>query len=655
MKKVTLTLVMVIAGIVSVFAQVPQAFKYQAVIYDENGGPLSNQLVNFRFSIGISEEYIMYQETYADTTNEYGHISVNVGFGTPTLGIAFSSISWSFPYQKKLYVQIDKTGGDDFEMLGSSLLLSVPYAQFANDAKVNKIADADSDTRITVEENYDEDTIRFFVDGDEVMKHDGKTLHFSEANNNIFIGKDAGMVNINGEYNTVLGGDALSSNTAGDYNIAIGGKALSSNTAGNGNMAIGYKALYKNTNGFGNTAIGPQAGYLNTSGDNNIFIGKMAGYHETGDKKLYIENSSATPDSALIYGEFDNDLLVFNAKVGIGTKVPGSNNLNVYRGSGDVGAGKSSIYGYRSGIYNYSDTSAGGSSWSKYGIDAAIKGYSYWGNRFTAGVAGYSYLDYQLSAAVVGSDNSGYIKGFLAYKDENLVKWAGYFDGNVKVNGKLSGTSGDFGTTGQVLTSTGTGIEWADMGGGNWYRTGNYIYNLSDSIGIGTYIPSEKLQVNGSIYLKENYPKIIFRDADVGGTKPTLLIEKNDRLVVCGSDDEEEIFLGLYSTFQKTRQSDANLKIYGKSTNTWGNYLELRHDGSDGKIITDIGDIILEPETNVGIGTSQPEALLDVNGDACIRGNLDMKQNQAKNFVIENRTDDPENPVVGQMWIRIDL
>ncbi|MBN3034503.1 MAG: hypothetical protein JW861_02890 [Bacteroidales bacterium] len=185
-----------------------------------------------------------------------------------------------------------------------------------------EIVDSDNDTRISVEYTTDEDTIRFFVAGSEVMKHDGKTLHMTDVYNNVFLGNHAGEANVDGEFNLAIGGEALKDNTIGDSNIAIGGEALEQNTAGNGNIAVGNRALFKNDNGFGNTAIGSQAGYQNISGDNNVFLGKFAGYNETGNHKLYIENSQALPEDALIYGDFDNDQLTFNGKVGVNTTNP---------------------------------------------------------------------------------------------------------------------------------------------------------------------------------------------------------------------------------------------------------------------------------------------------------------------------------------------
>ncbi len=58
---------------------------------------------------------------------------------------------------------------------------------------------------------------------------------------------------------------------------------------------------------------------------------------------------------------------------------------------------------------------------------------------------------------------------------------------------------------------------------------------------------------------------------------------------------------------------------------------------------------VVSPNGNVGIGTTNPGAKLDVNGD------IDVNNNQIKNFRIENRSSDPATPAVGQIWIRTDL
>lgn len=59
--------------------------------------------------------------------------------------------------------------------------------------------------------------------------------------------------------------------------------------------------------------------------------------------------------------------------------------------------------------------------------------------------------------------------------------------------------------------------------------------------------------------------------------------------------------------------------------------------------------MVIDSLGRVGIGTSEPIEKLD------LEGNLDMNQNQIMNMRIENRTSDPAEPAVGQIWIRTDL
>jgi hypothetical protein len=90
-------------------------------------------------------------------------------------------------------------------------------------------------------------------------------------------------------------------------------------------VVIGSYADYRNYEGLNNTIIGYEAGYSNSFHEKsgNVFIGNRAGYDENGNNKLYINNSSGGASNSLIYGEFDNDILTFNASVGIGTINPG--------------------------------------------------------------------------------------------------------------------------------------------------------------------------------------------------------------------------------------------------------------------------------------------------------------------------------------------
>ncbi len=147
---------------------------------------------------------------------------------------------------------------------------------------------------------------------------------------NTFQGNISGKKNINGSYNTFIGsysGSELLSglgNThmgycagvyAGNYNSCFGFGAGYINT-GTENVLLGKYAARYNASGIKNTFVGTHTGF-NNLGSNNIFIGYNAGYNELGSNKLYIDNSNTA--SPLIWGDFNNDRLVFNGKVGIGT------------------------------------------------------------------------------------------------------------------------------------------------------------------------------------------------------------------------------------------------------------------------------------------------------------------------------------------------
>ncbi len=139
---------------------------------------------------------------------------------------------------------------------------------------------------------------------------------------NSAFGKYALYKNTEGYHNSALGLYALFANTTGNRNSAFGRNALLAETEGTENVAMGDEALVSLTTGSTNTSIGRQSGFNVITGSGNVFLGYKAGYSETGSNKLYIENSTAGPTSALIYGDFDSDILTFNGNVGIGTTTP---------------------------------------------------------------------------------------------------------------------------------------------------------------------------------------------------------------------------------------------------------------------------------------------------------------------------------------------
>jgi uncharacterized protein (TIGR02145 family) len=113
----------------------PQKVNYQAVALTAGGQPVKNQAIKLRLSILDSSATgtVLYTETHQPTTDGAGQFSVFLGGGTATLG-TFSNIAWSNGKDKFLKAEADVTGGTNYVLMGTSQIVSVPYAISANTA-----------------------------------------------------------------------------------------------------------------------------------------------------------------------------------------------------------------------------------------------------------------------------------------------------------------------------------------------------------------------------------------------------------------------------------------------------------------------------------------------------------------------------------------
>ena len=114
-------------------AQAPQAFNYQAVVRDASGQIITGQNVGVQISLlqGNASGEAIYTETHATATNAFGQINLAIGNGTVVTG-QFDTIAWA---ADNYFVQlaVDITGGANYEVVGASQLLSVPYALHAEE------------------------------------------------------------------------------------------------------------------------------------------------------------------------------------------------------------------------------------------------------------------------------------------------------------------------------------------------------------------------------------------------------------------------------------------------------------------------------------------------------------------------------------------
>lgn len=143
------------------FAQTPQAICYQGGATDAEGAPLTTQNISIRASVvsGNANGPVEWSESHTTTTDEFGLFNVDIGTGTRVDGLQsqFSDIDWASG-DYFLRVEMDAAGGNNYEMMGTTQILSVPYALFAEGANNATTAEsaataavADSVTRAGVD------------------------------------------------------------------------------------------------------------------------------------------------------------------------------------------------------------------------------------------------------------------------------------------------------------------------------------------------------------------------------------------------------------------------------------------------------------------------------------------------------------------------
>jgi hypothetical protein len=332
-----LLLVLFLFSSVSILAQTPEKMSYQLVLRDASNTLLTNQQVGIQISIlqTTITGSAVYTEIQTATTNINGLVSLEIGTGDSSDD--FSAIDWSAgPYFIK--TATDVSGGSNYSIIGTSQLMSVPFALYAKtsgsstpgpqgeqglkgdegnvgdqgdkggtgdkgdvgdqgetgtdgtngtngekgdtgdqgEQGIQGVPGADGSTGSYVDLTTDQT-----IGGTKTLSKDlnvnGVTIGkgAGTGNGNIAVGGSSLAVNTHGSENVAIGRDALTKNTAGYSNVALGSMTLTSNIGGHSNTALGYQTLYHNT-GSQNVAIGAVAGFSNTTGGNNVSIGSYA-------------------------------------------------------------------------------------------------------------------------------------------------------------------------------------------------------------------------------------------------------------------------------------------------------------------------------------------------------------------------------------------
>ncbi|MBN1827041.1 MAG: hypothetical protein JW958_12350, partial [Candidatus Eisenbacteria bacterium] len=174
---------------------------------------------------------------------------------------------------------------------------------------------------------------------------------------------------------------------------------------------------------------------------------------------------------------------------------------------------------------------------------------------------------------------------------------------------------------GYVLTSDAAGeASWASpavLSDGDWTVNGsNMSSNVAGNVGVGTSSPGYKLDVNGTMRVSNPggaNTTLVLRDSNGSSDRPGIRFENNSLHYITGDDASDEVFY-FAGKNSNARSYDAILRVMGSASDSWGTYTEITHDGTDGHVVTDTGDLYLEPEGDVRIGAAANPTDLVVSG-----------------------------------------
>lgn len=414
-----------------------------------------------------------------------------------------------------------------------------------------------------------------------------------------------------------------------------------------GGTAIGNSTIFDNGT---NVGIGTTTPAVKFQVANNAAVTDAGSISVLGgtssNSTYYMGNSTNNYLGAISYDNVTNSMnfwtnntvnrmVISNAgNVSINALPTATDYLFIDRPS-DFGANHSGIYVSRSG----NGTAAnGGTSWAPTGVDAAIKGYNNWGNNFTATVAGYNFQDFANSAGVIGADAGGNNLGALSFKDASNIQWGLYTPVNASVGGNLgiglaAGASptqklhvvGGARITGLVgpgvVTADATGLLSVSSGSAitgsgttnyvaRWTPTGTQlgigaIYDNGSNVGVGSIAPGNKLVVEDA----NNDVMKITRDNTTTATHTAKLI-----------------FANKYSGGENVL---ARIGITDGGTNTGVLTFETKTNTSFPDATT-TEKMRITQNGDVGIGTTNPSAKLEVVGDVEVPATSDYTYSSAK-------------------------
>ena len=182
------------------FAQAPQGFNYQATVRNSSGALVVNQNVNFKFNIMLNSATSLpvFSETHMAPTDDLGQVNLVIGTGTATTG-SFSAINWG---TGNYYLGIELNTGAGYVAMGTTQLLSVPYALYANSSGNAQAATPNLSSVLAVNNSANNLQIKNLADPTDAQ--DAVTKNYSDQQlNSIWPDINGMIVNLQNQINNL--------------------------------------------------------------------------------------------------------------------------------------------------------------------------------------------------------------------------------------------------------------------------------------------------------------------------------------------------------------------------------------------------------------------------------------------------------------------
>ena len=583
MKKLIVLGLALIMSCIVLFAQTPDYFNYQAVIRDNSGELITNQSVDVRISIidDISTGTTLYTEEHVITTNNYGVMSLKVGDGTPSAG-TFENINWSV---NDKFIKTEINAGSGYVDLGTTQLLSVPYAfytELADSAKVasmaynanalstNGVYSTNTDTLFVVKDHDGNVVFAVFPDGAQVVVNEtakGKVGGFAISGRSPNKATDLDILRITADSTRIYVNDTVSAKGK------VGGFAVSGRSP---NKSISTDILYVTAD---STRV-----YVN---ENTGTKGKVGGFAVSGrspnkglGRHMFITTADSTrvftQDTIGGFGVIDDrdgsrssymQLTPLNYFIGhnSGQKIeldplnPGMGKYNTFfgykAGENTVSGFKNIFMGYKAGQGNVS----GG--WNIFiGNEAGASVTNALSNIFIGDMAGNKITD-GINNIFIGKE-AGYNSTTFVSQDVFIGHGAGR--ANIDGGGNVYlGISSGFSSTGDENTFIGKHSGFSNTGSYNVHigsESGIYSLEGSRNVYIG-YRTGRRSYGEGNVIIG-------YRANDTEGTSvsysnciaigDSVILTADNQIRIGNSDATSFYAAGIYSA---TNASAANLYI----------------------------------------------------------------------------------------------